>query len=82
MGSLDGRVIEEDLIVKTPQIGLNYHISWARKRGMLWKLERIENDIAYLKTPKTKKPIKCKVSELRETNNRANTNALKRLKII
>jgi hypothetical protein len=66
-------------LVKEPIIGLNYHISWARKRGMLWKLVKIVGDTAHLKTPKTKRPITCKVSELRETNNRANRNSFNRL---
>ena len=60
----------EDYFVQTPVIGNIYHISWAKSTKMKWKLVKIEGNIAYLETPKTKKPIKCNTSELRDIRKR------------
>lgn len=58
----------EDYLVTTPVLGKIYHISWTKSEEMCWILKKIVDDIAYLETPKTKKPIQCKISELRETS--------------
>lgn len=51
-------------------IGNKYHISWARERGMVWKLITYNQatDIAMLQTPKTKKYITAKGKDLRLLN--------------
>lgn len=67
----------EDYLVTDPQIGLKYHISWAKKRAMVWTLVKVEGDNAVLKT-NTGKLITCKVFELRETNKRVFAKAVKR----
>lgn len=69
----------EHFQVEEPIIGLSYHISFARNKGMVWILEKIKGQKAWLRTPKTKKPISCHVCCLRETNKRAE---LKRNKIL
>lgn len=73
----DEVVYSKEFLVEKPVIGYNYHISWARKKGMVWKLVSFDETTAYLVTPKTHKPIKCKLSELRETNKRAFNKTLK-----
>lgn len=68
-------ILLEDELVQTPKIGSTYHISWASKKGMCWKLISFDNTTAYLRTPKTHRPIKCKLSELREISSRARNKA-------
>ncbi len=49
-------------------IGRKYHCSWAKSRGCVWKLISINEDVAILETPKTKKRITTQLSSLREIN--------------
>jgi hypothetical protein len=42
---------------------------------MHWKLISFNDTIAYLRTPSTRKPLTCKLSDLRETASRARKNA-------
>lgn len=53
-------------VITRPVIGCKYHISWAFK-GAVFKLVKIDGDVAYLDNPKHKRKelLKCKVSELR-----------------
>ncbi len=51
--------------VEKPNIGTKYHLSWARKTGMVWILKGIEGDKAILQTPKTKKRLEAKLVDLR-----------------
>lgn len=53
--------------VDNPRPGSCYHISWAW-RGCYWQLDRIEGETAHMLTPRTRKRITCKVSDLRETH--------------
>lgn len=55
------------LNVKIPVIGSLYHLSWARKRGMVWRLVSIDGEYAVLKTPVTNKEIRSKLDTLRHT---------------
>lgn len=68
----------EDYLVTDPVIDRKYHISWAKSNSMVWVLKGVVGNIAYLKTPKTNKPIRCKISELREINRFAQYKASKR----
>ncbi len=52
--------------VDKPRIGEKYHLSWAKSHGMVWKLKAIEGDEVILETPRTKKILKSKLSDLRE----------------
>jgi hypothetical protein len=71
-------ILLKDELVQVPIIGNTYHISWARNKGMCWKLLSFDDNYAYLRTPKTHKPIKCKLSELREIASRARNKAYHR----
>lgn len=51
-------------------IGRKYHCSWAKSRGMVWRLisyNETTNE-ATLKTPRTKKTIVTQLSSLRDIN--------------
>jgi hypothetical protein len=58
------RILNED-----PVIGRHYHISWAKKIAMVWKLISFDKDKdqCILET-KTKKIVTCKIHQLRNTN--------------
>lgn len=58
----------DDELVKTPVLGKLYHLSWASKRGMVWKLHSIVGDKANMVTPKTNKMLTTNLNDLRETN--------------
>lgn len=51
-------------------IGRPYHLSWAKNRGMCWILKAFdqERDEAHMKTPRTGKSLKTKLSSLRDVN--------------
>lgn len=52
--------------VNVPRIGQSCHVDgW--HIGCWFILEKIENDIAYLVTPKTRKRFQCHVNQLLET---------------
>jgi len=53
------------LPVINPKIGAKYHLSWAKKHGMVWVLTAIDGDIAIMRTPKTKRVLRTKLSDLR-----------------
>ena len=53
--------------VENPVIGQPYHLKWARSRGMVWILLEIQGDKAIMRTPKTKKQLIAKVSDLMHT---------------
>ncbi len=55
--------IPEELI-----IGRKYHCTWAKSRGMVWKLTEIRGQTAVPQTPKTRKEITTNISNLREIN--------------
>lgn len=57
----------KDHIVDTPVIGRSYHLVWA-KNGCVWNLISINGEECILKTPKTKKEITAKVTDLRNTH--------------
>jgi len=56
---------DELIAVDSPKIGEKYHLSWAKKNGMVWVLTSIIGNDAIMMTPKTKKILRAKVSELR-----------------
>jgi hypothetical protein len=76
----ESKVIDADRIVHTHVIGESYHVAWANKTGMVWKLKALANGIAFLETPKTKRPMQTKISDLREVNRNVYANCEKRLK--
>lgn len=51
-------------------LGRPYHCSWAKNRGMVWILVEFneELNVCTLRTPKTKKEIYAKLSDLRDVN--------------
>lgn len=53
--------------VINPKIGAKYHLSWAKSHGMIWVLMAIEGDVAVMRTPKTKKVLRTKLTDLRHT---------------
>jgi len=63
----------EELLFKqvdNPQIGNLYHLAWASNRGYVWRLIKINSDgTCEMKTPRTNKPLKAKLKDLRYTNN-------------
>lgn len=61
-------ILPEDEIVTNPKLGAIYHLSWASKRGMKWRLMSVNGPWAYMETPRTKKPLTAKVADLREIN--------------
>lgn len=73
-------VIEEDFIVQVPKYGNIYHVTWAKQKGMQFKLLSIVGSTAYLETPKTHKRVTCERHELREINSRAIEKMLMRTK--
>lgn len=68
--------LENDLVV-----GRKYHCAWALSRGMVWRLITINGDMVTLRTPKTRKEIKVKKSDLRELNDQVIINAKQRVYI-
>jgi hypothetical protein len=65
-----GRVYSSDeplLSVEKPEIGKRYHLSWAKKTGMVWVLVGIDGRKALLQTPKTKKKLTAWLADLRHT---------------
>ena len=54
--------------------GRKYHLAWAKNRGMVWKLVDYsrEEDSATMVTPRTKKTLKTKLSDLRNINKYCN----------
>lgn len=54
--------------VDKPVIGQRYHLSWARKHGMVWVLVAIdERGRCTLRTPKTHKTLYAMARDLRHT---------------
>lgn len=51
--------------VESPIIGRMYHVAWA-KSGCCWNLISINDDSCIMRTPKSKKNINVKISDLRE----------------
>ena len=47
-------------------IGKHVHVSWA-SHGCVWVLDKVENGIAFLRTPKTGKKLEAPVGSLRKT---------------
>lgn len=73
-------VIEDDVIPKEYLLGKIYGVSWAKNRAMCWKLERIFNGEAYLRTVKTHRELVTKVNTLRLINPvEAKRNSINRL---
>ena len=73
MAYLDTRPENENIIPEDHKpsnfvSGLTYHLTWARKRGMCWKLHKINGDKAILFTPKTKRKLVALKKDLRHTN--------------
>lgn len=74
-------VREEDYLVQNPVINEVYHLSWAKNRGMVWVLTYIKEPYAYMRTPKTWKSLRTKLSDLREVNRNVIKKAAKRPRI-
>jgi hypothetical protein len=62
------KVLPQDEIVENPTIDTKYHLVWAHKRGMVWVLVAIQGGTAVMQTPKTKRILSAKVSDLRHLN--------------
>jgi hypothetical protein len=62
--------IQRNWPVKEIVIGRSYHLSWAKKRGMVWILTSVNQTTGQitLKTPKTGKLLKSKIDDLRNVN--------------
>ena len=59
---------------KKYEIGKLYHLSWAVK-GCVWKLKSFDNSgNCIMETPKTKKTIQAKLTDLYHTNSDAIAN--------
>jgi len=56
---------DELIAVDSPKIGEKYHLSWAKKNGMVWKLLSINGDDVTMITPKTGKILRSKLKDLR-----------------
>lgn len=71
--------LPEDRIPKKLVVGEKYHISWASDHKMVWVLKSWNSVYAFMETPKTKKSLSTKISDLREINKNVRKNQLKRL---
>lgn len=60
------------LPVDEPIIGLSYHVIWSWSTGCVWKCREIHKDkgTVTLETPKTKRRIEVKISDLRHIKSR------------
>lgn len=74
-------IILQDHFPKEFLVGRKYHVAWAKKRGMVWRLKEIQGDMALLITPKSRKEIRVKKSDLRELNDMVFENAKQRAKV-
>ena len=73
-------ILPEDTIPKQLVIGNKYHLSWASNKAMVWVLKSYNSTHAFLETPRTKKQLSSKITDLRELNKQALQNAQKRIK--
>lgn len=73
-------ILPEDTILKQLVIGSKYHLSWASSKSMVWVLKNYNSTHAFLETPRTKKQLSSKITDLRELNKQALQNANKRIK--
>lgn len=73
-------IIEIDKIPQKYVIGDKYHCSWATSNKLVWILISINNNIATLQTPKTKRILTTNINSLRVINKVAQQNANKRVK--
>jgi hypothetical protein len=55
-------------------IGRKYHCSWAKNRGMVWRLISFDanKNEAILETPRTRKQLKTKLDSLTNINKHLN----------
>ena len=74
-------ILEIDKIPQKYIIGDKYHCNWATSNKLVWILVSINNNIATLQTPKSKRILKTNINSLRVTNKVALQNAYKRTKI-
>jgi hypothetical protein len=58
----------QNATVENPKVGQRYHLSWAKKRGMVWVLKEIDGETCLMETLKTKKQLTTHISTLRLTN--------------
>ncbi len=76
---LDGHnILPVDHIPPFAVIGNKYHVSWARKKAMVWRLDKIIGNKCVLKT-KSNRKITTNISDLREINKRVIRNAKNRI---
>lgn len=76
---IETTILEIDRIPKQLKIGQKYHCSWASS-GCVWVLKGMgSTGIVLLETPKTKKQLEAKASDLRLTNADALAEAKKRI---
>lgn len=73
------KILPEDYIPKKLEIGKKYHLSWASSRAMVWVLKSYNANYVFLETPKTKKLLVSKISDLRELNKYVLMNAKQRI---
>jgi len=74
------KILPEDTIPKKLVIGNKYHLSWASNKAMVWILKSYNSTHAFLETPRTKKKLSSKITDLRELNKQSLTNANLRIK--
>lgn len=58
--------------VTMPVIGRKYHIKWAKKFSMVWRLKAIDGNTCHLVT-KYGKAVTCRIDELLELNRNSRT---------
>jgi uncharacterized C2H2 Zn-finger protein len=73
-------ILECDTIPTRLEIGTKYHCSWAKSKGMVWRLMRINGTQAILQTPRTNKILYTETKFLRHINKAARNQAKQRLK--
>jgi len=73
-------ILEIDKIPQKYIIGDKYHCNWATSNKLVWVLISINNNIATLQTPRTKRILTTNINSLRVTNKVALRNAIKRTK--
>ncbi len=74
-------ILDIDRVPTELIVGTKYHVTWASKPGMVWRLKGISNNNqAVLETPRTKKIMFTHVHNLRHINKNALFQAKQRIK--
>lgn len=77
--SIEIKILPEDHTPKKLIVGDKYHVSWANNNAMVWILKGYDEIYAFLQTPKSKKDLTVKITDLRDLNKKVRQNAKLRI---